>query len=340
MPVLQKTMSSISVIIPCYNYARYLRGCVASVLDQPGVDVRVLVIDDCSKDETAEVGAALAREDSRITFRRHETNKGHIATYNEGIDWAEGDYFLLISADDLATPGALTRAAAVMDEHPNVVMTHGKFFRLKGDSTPERYHAPSTPAVKVTKGLDFFEQMCRAGENIVNTPTAIVRTRTQKRVGGYNPALPHAGDMEMWMRFAAHGDIAFIDAMQAHYRFHDANMHIAFYDQRMRDLEQKRLTYRSVFDSLGAQLPDLPRLRKLADEGLGREAFWHAATLFDQGQVEECERTLKFALALDPNLTGSDDFRKLQWKRRLGAKVWPLLMPLVRQLRRKQTAIL
>ncbi len=333
-------MSSVSVIIPCYNYARYLRGCVASVLDQPGVEVRVLVIDDCSKDKTAHVGATLAREDSRITFRRHETNKGHIATYNEGIEWADGDYFLLISADDLATAGALTRAAAVMDKHPNVVMTHGKFFRLKGDSAPERYQLTGSYDLKVTKGLDFFEQMCRAGENIVNTPTAIVRTSVQKRVGGYNTALPHAGDMEMWLRFAARGDVAFIDAMQAHYRFHDSNMHIAFYDQRLRDLEQKRLTFRSVFDSLGELLPDVSHLRKLADEGLAREAFWHAGTLFDRGQVEECEQTLKFALALDPNLSRSDDFRKLHWKRRLGGRVWPLVMPLVRQLRRKQTAIL
>ena len=98
-------MSSVSVIIPCYNYASFLPACLESVLSQ-GVDVAVLIIDDCSTDDTPTVGAALAA-DPRVTFRRHEQNIRHIATYNEGLDWANGDFTVLLSADDLLTPGAL-----------------------------------------------------------------------------------------------------------------------------------------------------------------------------------------------------------------------------------------
>ena len=96
-------MSRVDVIVPCYNYARYLPACAGSALDQPGVDVRVLVIDDCSPDDTPAVGKKLAAEDARVEFRRHEQNKGHIETYNEGIEWASGDYVLLLSADDMVT---------------------------------------------------------------------------------------------------------------------------------------------------------------------------------------------------------------------------------------------
>src|SRR4051794_4607901 len=119
-------MSRVDVVIPCYNYGRFLRDCVASVLGQAGVDVRVLVIDDCSKDDTPAVGAVLAAADARVEFRRHAVNRGHIATYNEGLlEWAAGDYALLLSADDLLIPGALARAAALMDAHPEVGMTYG-----------------------------------------------------------------------------------------------------------------------------------------------------------------------------------------------------------------------
>src|SRR5579884_1695444 len=111
-------MSQVDVVIPCYNYARFLHQCVQSVLSQEGVDVRVLIIDDASKDETPQVGAALAAQDKRVEFRRHRTNHGHIATYNEGlIDWAAGEFSLLLSADDVLIPGSFARAVKLLSQH-------------------------------------------------------------------------------------------------------------------------------------------------------------------------------------------------------------------------------
>ncbi len=118
-------MSRVGVIVPCYKYAHFLRECVESALAQP-VDVRVLIIDDASPDNTAEVAAGLAAQDERVEFRRHTVNQGHIATYNEGLDWGTGDYMLLLSADDLLTPGALSRAVRLMDAHPEVGFTYGR----------------------------------------------------------------------------------------------------------------------------------------------------------------------------------------------------------------------
>ena len=59
-------MPVVKVIVPCYNYAAYLGECVASILDQDGVEVRVLIVDDCSPDATPEVGRRLAAEDERV----------------------------------------------------------------------------------------------------------------------------------------------------------------------------------------------------------------------------------------------------------------------------------
>jgi len=86
-------ISSVDVIVPCYRYGRFLCECVESVLSQQIQSLRVLIIDDASPDNTAEAATALASEDSRVEFVRHKTNAGHIATYNEGIEWAGGDYF-------------------------------------------------------------------------------------------------------------------------------------------------------------------------------------------------------------------------------------------------------
>ena len=138
---------SVSVIIPSYNYAHFLPDCVGSVLSQKNVDVEVLILDDCSTDETPDVAARLAT-DPRVSFRRHEQNMGHLATYNEGLEWATRDYTSLLSADDLLVPGALRRAAELMDAKAEVGMVYGHsvYFQTNDDLPPARVGASRLPA--------------------------------------------------------------------------------------------------------------------------------------------------------------------------------------------------
>ena len=124
-PVPLRTRPSVSVVVPCYRYGHYLPDAVASALDQPGVDVEVIIVDDASPDRSAEVARALAAVDRRVSVVVHEHNQGHIRTYNDGLDRAGGDYVVLLSADDVLTPGSLTRAAAVLEAHPRVGLVYG-----------------------------------------------------------------------------------------------------------------------------------------------------------------------------------------------------------------------
>jgi len=119
-------VSSVDVFVPCYRYGHYLRSCVTSILFQVDVDVRVLILDDASPDNTAEVAAELVKEDPRVTYVRHEVNHGHIATYNKGIEWANADYQLLLSADDYLLPGALSRLTKLTANHPKVGLVFGR----------------------------------------------------------------------------------------------------------------------------------------------------------------------------------------------------------------------
>src|SRR5262245_6959171 len=134
----EDSMKRVDVIVPCYNYGRYLNECVRSILSQEGVDVRVLIIDDASPDDSAEVAARLAAADSRVEARRHATNQGHIATYNEGLEWGTADYTLLLAADDMLTPGSLPRSVRPLEAHPEVGFTHGRTVKT---SDPERDRA-------------------------------------------------------------------------------------------------------------------------------------------------------------------------------------------------------
>lgn len=318
-------MSRVDVVVPCFNYARYLERCVASVLDQPEIDVRVLIIDDCSSDDTAEVMRRLASRDARIECRRHDVNRGHIQTYNEGLlGWATGDYCLLISADDLVTPGAITRAAWVLDSCPDVGLCYGKQI-VFSDSVPELPAGSRAADVSVSSGLDFWEQSCRTAQNLVATPTAVVRTSVQRAAGGYRETLPHSGDLEMWLRIAARADVAAIDAPQAFKRMHGQNMQVQYVSRAREDLRQRRLAFESALEDCQPLLPAASPFDQSFRRALSLEAFWAASTAFDKGDVADCEEWLKTARELDPFIVRRREWRRLSVKQRCGPRLWSVL---------------
>jgi glycosyltransferase involved in cell wall biosynthesis len=311
---------TVDVVIPCYNYARFLRACVRSVLDQPGVDVRVLIIDDTSSDETPEVVAELA-QDPRVEGRRHEVNQGHIATYNEGLlEWAKADYTVLLSADDLLAPGALARAAEVFEAHPNVGMVYGRVvYYTDHDDLPSVTAAPAGRTV--WSGVDWIEARCRTGQNVLSSPEAVVRTSVQQEVGGYRPDLPHAGDLEMWMRIAAVSDIGYVRGKPAaYYRVHQQSMMRTRFSSLFADLEQRQ----AVFERFFAEHPDLPpRLRSLANRSIAKDALWRAVRAYDRDKLDEIpvDELVAFAERVFPDTARLPEYRALRRRRALGAKV-------------------
>ena len=328
-------MATVSVFIPCYKYGNYLRACVQSVLKQEGVEVRVLILDDCSPDDTPGVAAQLCREDGRVEYRRHARNAGHIRTYNEGLEWASGDYVLLLSADDMLAPGALARAARVMDEHPEVVLTCGGEIRAaepQFDAIPE----PGDFTFKILTGAEFWQKSCAIGGNVVSTPTAVARTSTHKRVGGYSETLPHSGDLEMWLRLAGHGSVGVIQTVQGFYRVHGQNMSVGF--EGLRDLQQRHAAFAAAASTLGDRIPDSPRLVSRAARALAEQAFWIGSRLFEQRRLLLSRQCFDAALQMCPDLKQWRCWRRQQLKELLGPGVLRVLRPLMAWARGRRPA--
>jgi hypothetical protein len=329
-------MTAVDVIVPCYRYGHFLRECVQSVLSQAGPNVRVLIIDDASPDNTAEVAADLVQSDSRVSFGRHRINKGHIATYNEGIDWASADYVLLLSADDYLLPGALRRAADLMDAHPEVGFTFGKGFELyeNGTTTDVTAIEPafSQTGWRILRGLEFIE--FSGSKNIVCTPTAVVRTELQKRLGGYRFELPHTGDMEMWLRFAAHASVGILDSCQAVYRRHCANMSLAYMTSGwLPDVQQRKSALDCFFQTCGHILPNPHELRRKSVFALARCAIGFASTAFNKREMAISEHLSDYALDICPRAKRSLPWLKLACKRRIGFRAWTAFRPLADRIR-------
>ncbi len=324
-------MSRIDVVVPCYNYGRYLSDALAGALDdQPDTDVHVLIIDDASQDDSAKIARKLAASDDRVEVRVHPVNRGHIATFNEGLlDWADGDYCVLISADDKLAPRALRRSADLMDAHPEVGFVYGHIVEFRDGAELPRARTQSRGQT-IWPGYWWLERRFREAHGCIFSPEVVVRTSLQHQVGGYNPDLYHTSDLEMWMRLAACADVGFIDADQAYYRRHASNMSGEF-SNGLVAAKGRRAAYEGVLKRYGDVLPNSAGLSEIVHRKLAFEALWTATRAYDRRRTDTVPVADLEAFAFDcwPDAASLSTYRSLQRRRRIGPTIMPYLQPLI-----------
>jgi glycosyltransferase involved in cell wall biosynthesis len=206
---------AVSVIIPSYNYARFLRASVGSVLDQTLGDLEVIVIDDGSTDETPEVGEQLAKEDSRVRYIRKE-NGGHSSARNAGIQAARGEFICFLDADDTYKPDRISRHVAVLRENPEVSIVFGD------EETFDELTGHRFVRDKSELPLDVHRLVACKPVFAPFNPT--MRASLVRQVGGFDQSLIDCEDWDFWIRVLRLGKAQYVAGITGTYRFHGAQL--------------------------------------------------------------------------------------------------------------------
>lgn len=217
----------VTFVVPCYNLAHLLPECVNSILVQTYPDFEVLVMDNCSPDNTP--GVVKSFRDSRVRHVRNETNIGHVRNFNKGIGMARGKYVWLVSADDfLINSQALERYVEVMERNPRV----GYVFSC-ATTTHGRNHARELPSWAYTaktdhiwKGHTFLKRLIR--NNCIIMSSVMARKECYEKVGMFSLDMPHANDWYLWSSLALRYDVAYLSEPMACCRVHGESLTTAF----------------------------------------------------------------------------------------------------------------
>jgi glycosyltransferase involved in cell wall biosynthesis len=326
------TVGTVDAIVPCHNYGHLLAASVRSILSQAEVAVRVLILDDASTDQTAQVAAGLAAEDSRVEWRRHSVNHGHIATYNEGLQWVEAAHVLLLSADDLLTPGSLARAVRVMNARADVVMTYGPDLPFSTPEPPPIEPVTGEASCRIIDYSTFLEMSCQKGHTPLQAPAVLVRSSTHATIGGYLAHLPHSGDTEIWLRIASQGKVACIDEIQAFRRLHRSNMSHGYHP--VQRLEEQLRAFETHLSDPNYAPRDAEYYRTIVRGTIAEAAFWTGAHAFERNQDAACTEALEFARSCDENIASTPSWSRMQWRRRLGPRTAGIVDRFYRRVRR------
>ena len=328
----------VSVVIPCFNYGRYVVGAIRSALTQAGVEVEVIVVDDASTDGSAAAVADAFQSQTRVKLLQHRENRGPVATFNDGLDLATGEFLVRLDADDLLTPGSLARSVAVCRRFPEVGMVYGHPIHFTGAPPAPRHPRPKPV---VWSGKDWLLDRVRTGVNVITSPEVLMRMSVVRQVGGQRP-LAHTHDMEMWMRIASVSDVAYIRGVdQAWHREHPASLSNAAADELgLTILAERRAAFDMLFDQPvpGQQLD--PGLRAQARRTLAAEALRRAAYEYDRGRApgRSIEQLVTFALDCDVAAERSPQWRRLERRMAVGddwfgRRPWLRIQPVRRALR-------
>ncbi len=202
--VTQAGMPRVSVVIPCYNLARFLPDAVQSVQAQTMTDWEIIIVDDASPDGTASVAASLSHEDDRIQVVTNQTNLYLAGALNAGISRARGRHVLLLDADNMIEPHTLGILANALDGDRDVDIAYGRArFVLEDGKTPDSSVAPDGVS-GWPKEFSFRAQMLRRNQI---PSSAMYRREVWERGGGYRSRYRTAEDAEFWTRAASQGAV-------------------------------------------------------------------------------------------------------------------------------------
>ncbi len=206
----------VSVVMPCFNGARWIAAAIESVLAQTFQNFELVLVDDGSTDATVSIIRRYGELDRRVVV----VEKPHTDvsdSLNVGLARARGAWVARLDQDDLCAPTRLSEQMAFVEQHPGVVFVGSAFVRLdENDRVVNTHWFPSTHD-KLMINLERMKGFCPHS-------TALFQRDLAMQVGGYRFCVNNANDHDLWLRLSAHGRLACLPVPLVQCRGHSGQM--------------------------------------------------------------------------------------------------------------------
>jgi glycosyltransferase involved in cell wall biosynthesis len=314
-------MAEASVCIPAYNGARFIEGAIRSVLDQSFKDFELVIVDDCSKDETGAIIESFGG-DPRLRHFTNPVRRGMVGNWNRCLELSEGKYICVFHQDDVMAPENLERKIESLKGNPRVGLVYSKVDQIDADGhAVEGYkfwteQSPDEDFVR--DGLRYFAELI-ASENLICCPSVIARRECYERLGPFDSRLPFTADWEMWLRIAAFYDIAYLAEPLVKYRWHADNETNNFVTS-VRGLEQVYAAKRIVLEKFPRRIPEAKELKASIAREYGTVALHQVYHHYHRQQFDRARQYLLFVLKVQPSLLKNMSDIRLSAQLLLGAQ--------------------
>jgi len=209
----------VSVVMPAYNYARYISAAIKSVLDQTYPFFELLIIDNHSTDNTEQIVESFS--DDRIRYYKFANNGILAASKNCGARKARGQYIAFIDADDVWLPNKLEIQMEFFKRYP---FTGLVFCAVQFDSVDKRYNGHIFGKKRLADGWVAYHELLNA--NFITTSSVVIRASVLQEINYFDedPRMALADDWDAWLRVVSAYRMAYIPQVFVKFRLHHSNL--------------------------------------------------------------------------------------------------------------------
>ena len=222
---MKKQMPKVSILIPTFNRADYLKMAIDSAVNQTYPNVEILVLDDCSTDDTVSLLKAYSNI-KNVTFIRNERNIGFIKNWNKAVSLSSGEYIKIMGDDDILENNCIAEQVKILNECPDVGVVCCNYHIIDENGNIKNNNNPYRLFNKDTKenGEEFIKNyLC--GKRPVGWPTSILfRKEDFEKAGIFDADVGSAADIDMWCRILRSKNFYYLDQTLAYCRQWSGNL--------------------------------------------------------------------------------------------------------------------
>lgn len=258
----------VTVSMPARNAAPFLATAIRSVLNQEGIEVRLVVVDDASSDETARVARSF--RDPRVTVFRNDEHRGIGFSHNRALEVAETPFIAHVDADDFVVPWALARMVAGLRERPGTGQAYCNFFMVGESGRISRAgHRHQVEFLRSSRRTNSDYRKALLVHGMVANSLRTYPTEVLREAGGFNEDLAYAVDYEMSVRIADSYDMVLVPDFLYFQRVHEGNAQQNLPFRRLRSWWTRTSTCVRLLMRSGGRLLGFDPLRTCSYLGLG-----------------------------------------------------------------------
>lgn len=289
---MRTTAPLVTIGIPNYNYAHYIKEALDSVANQTYQHIELIIVDDCSTDDSVveiENWINNYSGDSSINFIKNKINLGLTGTCNVILKNARGKYFQTLDADDLLLPGKIEKQVALMEREIDaafvysnieIIDENGKI--INTDYLQQiGYDENKMPQGNIFEALFDF--------NFVPLPSVLINTEMARAAGGFDEK-QQVQDYYMWLKLSEKHDVLYLNEKTAYYRSHHSSMS-----------RSAKTNPRSVESVLNIKYRYFKNSSKAIQDIIKKNIHFSAAYLYEH-KIASAAKWLKRDLIYNPGL--------------------------------------